>query len=255
MDTYATVPLTANRSHAGLPGTAHVPGQHGFEWMIAPTYSRSELSGYAVEPGDPAESRLLPGSPKAVNWPADYASVEPRGGTDAQGTSQIAIFVANDADDLPLTNYPVHPNVKAAVEAGLAAVHGQNTTPPITRININSTRREDSHVHSQGRAMDINRINGQPVRCAHGDFRRSDDCKGLTDPAIANMQKWVTALSEAFWKDCRVNQMLGPVRNRNKWAHKGTGENPHEVTNKKTIKKHRDHMHVNVYRQVKKTCP
>ena len=245
MDTYATVPLTANRSHAGLPGTAHVPGQHGFEWMIAPTYSRSELSGYAVEPGDPAESRLLPGSPKAVNWPADYASVEPRGGTDAQGTSQIAIFVANDADDLPLTNYPVHPNVKAAVEAGLAAVHGQNTTPPITRININSTRREDSHVHSQGRAMDINRINGQPVRCAHGDFRRSDDCKGLTDPAIANMQKWVTALSEAFWKDCRVNQMLGPVDNK---AIRG-------AVSESLKNCHKDHLHVSVYRQVQKTCP
>ena len=303
--------LTANQSHAGMSGTGQVSGQHGFESFILPDHSRSQFSLYALEPGDSAEWIKLSGSPKTPVWEDGSQSIDPRDGDpDANGNPQrIAISVDNDDPDLPDTNYPVHRNAKATVEAVLAAVHTNNTTPAITSININSTRRANSTPHSEGRAVDINEINREPVRCAHLDYSLDPTCRDETDlmnylsetcrdelkkkcvgraksecedgyrDANGNMiqlsdtckadtsdlplytktlkykqmKKWVIALQKAFWKDCRVNQVLGSLINRNKWAHRKTSENPHDVTDKKTLKDHRDHLHINVFSQVR-TC-
>ena len=251
---YAAVPLTANQSHAGMSAPAHVSGNHGFSWIIDPTYSRSQFYLYALEPGDPAEYRLLPGSPKTPTWPSGRQPINARDGDPDQNDNpqRIAISVNNNEQDKPPTNYPVHPNLKAAVDTVLAAMHTNNTTPAITSVNINSTLRGNSARHSQGRAADINEINGLKVKCAHADFATNSACTG--QGVIGNMKKWVKALQDAFLNDCRVNQVLGPVRNRNKWAHKKTGKNPHDVTDDDTIEKHKDHIHINVLSQVR-TCP
>lgn len=203
--------LTANRSHAGMRGTGPLRGAHGFQsGRIRSEYKRSKFHVYARQPDSSPEQWVeLANSPQRPTWPKGEASIEPRGGTDTRGNSQIAIRVKNDTPGGPDSNYPVHPNAKAAVEAVLAAVHEDDTTPPVTSININSTRRVNSTSHSQGRAVDINAINGVKVKCAHVEFRRSDACTGLSDTDIDNMQKWVTALSNAFLRDCRVNQGWG----------------------------------------------
>ncbi len=104
----------------------------------------------------------------------------------------------------------MHPNGPAVVEAVLATPRG-TALDPVESININSTLRApsaDPSAHPTGHGVDINRINGKAVRCAHIDFRGHAHCKKLSDDQIRDMQEWVTALQDAFWADCRVNQVM-----------------------------------------------
>ena len=171
-----------------------------------------------------------------MEWPTGHQAIEAR-----DGAQRIAISVDNDVKGGTPSNYPVHPNAKAVVEAVLAEMWSQNTTPPITSININSTVRAKTgkrSAHPDGRSVDINEINGKHVRCAHPDFAAHKHCKPLSSDDIENLKTQIRALQDAFWADCRVNQILGPVINQNKWE-----DQPSEDLKKR----HRDHIHVNVF--------
>ena len=129
----------------------------------------------------------------------------------------------------------------------LAEVQRSNTPPAITSININSTMRAPSSeqsAHPSGRGVDINRINGMAVRCAHMDFRTHERCIKLTDDQIRNLKNQVKALQDAFWADCRVSQVLGPIINRNR------DESP---VPQDLVARHRNHIHITVYYE-ERTC-
>ena len=225
-----------------MSGAGQISGQHGFQsGRIHADYQTSPLYLYAVEPGEPTEWRLLSGSKTPLKWPSGHQAIEAR-----DGTQRIAISVDNDVKGGTPSNYPVHPNAKKAVEAVLDAMRSQNTTPPITSININSTVRaktSKSSAHPDGRSVDINRINGKPVRCAHPNFATNAEygCTALMDnkKSVAdNMQTWVVELQSELWNDCRVEQVLGPLINLNKDGSKA----PQWLE-----KQHRDHIHIEVY--------
>ena len=249
--------ITADKAHTGMSGTEKLTGQHGIQEWLPPQYSTSPFYLYALAPGD-TTGFLLKGSPLTPTWPTGHQAINPRDGDLDENSKprRIAISVTNDEEEYPPTNYPVHPNAKKAVDEVLKVVWQRNTTPAITSININSTLRAptgEPSAHIDGRAIDINEINGTKVKCAHVDFAAHDDCKGLSAQAKMDIQTWVTTLQDTFLADCRVKRVLGPVDNKNKWANE-KGENPHEVTHSGLIKKHRDHIHIAVWRTGKSTC-
>ena len=227
---------------------------HGFRvGRIPPQYSRSPFYVYALQPdSSPEKWELLDGS-GVRPWPDDNTSqtIDPRKGN----AQRIELSMDNDTPPPSTVNFPVHPNAKAAVEAILEAVHKSNTTPAITSININSTVREkdlrrekegkDQSSHVSGRGVDINRINGKAARCAHMDFRRDSRCIMLNNDQILDLKNQVKALQKAFLKDCRVEEVFGPVLNEDK----ATG-----WVGPKTKRRHRNHIHITVWEMGQSTC-
>jgi hypothetical protein len=123
----------------------------------------------------------------------------------------------NDDPSRPNTDRPIRAELAEAVEAAALRV-GLN-------VNINSSRRSNSGPHSEGRAVDINRIN---------DMR-------VDDPANrANVER----LQREFMTLPNVNQVLGPVYNVN--IDPSGGQKP--VTDQGIINQHRNHLHINVRR-------
>lgn len=123
----------------------------------------------------------------------------------------------NDEPHLPNTDRPVRDELAEAVEAA-ARIMGFN-------VNVNSTRRPNSVPHREGRAIDINRINGMRV----------------DDPGNrANVER----LQREFMSLPNVNQVLGPVYNVN--IDPSGRQDP--VTEQWIIDDHRDHVHINVRR-------
>lgn len=248
--------ITADKAHTGMSGTEKISGKHGLQEWLPPQYSTSPFYLYALAPGD-TTGFLLNDSPLTPTWPKGHQAINPRDGDPDENSKpqRIAISVTNDDKNYPPTNYPVHPNAKKAVEEVLKIVWDNNATPSITSININSTLRgpmpdSKKSPHISGRGLDINQINEKPVRCAHPDFATNTDCTALmkNKKSVAeNMKTWVTALQDAFWADCRVTEVLGPVRNKTKYGAKPRA---------KTIRKHRDHIHITAHPITRSTpCP
>lgn len=248
--------ITADKAHTGMSGAEKISGKHGLQEWLPPQYSTSPFYLYALAPGD-TTGFLLNDSPLTPTWPKGHQAINPRDGDPDENSKpqRIAISVTNDDKNYPPTNYPVHPNAKKAVEEVLKIVWDNNATPSITSININSTLRgpmpdSKKSPHISGRGLDINQINEKPVRCAHPDFATNTDCTALmkNKKSVAeNMKTWVTALQDAFWADCRVTEVLGPVRNKTKYGAKPRA---------KTIRKHRDHIHITAHPITRSTpCP
>lgn len=248
--------ITAAKAHTGMSGAEKISGKHGLQEWLPPQYSTSPFYLYALAPGD-TTGFLLNDSPLTPTWPKGHQAINPRDGDPDENSKpqRIAISVTNDDKNYPPTNYPVHPNAKKAVEEVLKIVWDNNATPSITSININSTLRgpmpdSKKSPHISGRGLDINQINEKPVRCAHPDFATNTDCTALmkNKKSVAeNMKTWVTALQDAFWADCRVTEVLGPVRNKTKYGAKPRA---------KTIRKHRDHIHITAHPITRSTpCP
>lgn len=123
----------------------------------------------------------------------------------------------NDDPSLPNTDRPVRSELAEAVEAAALRL-GLN-------VNVNSTRRANSVPHREGRAVDINRINGLRV----------------DDPANRTI---VERLQREFMSLPDVNQILGPVYNVD--IDPAGGQTP--VTEPGVIDQHRNHLHINVRR-------
>ena len=133
------------------------------------------------------------------------------------GPNGPTITFNNEVANGPSTDLPVHSELAeliedAAVSTGLD-------------ININSTTGgHTAGPHVQGRAADINQINGMRV----------------DDPAnAANVQ----ALQDALIQHGNANQVLGPARNANI-----VNGRPVPITNQTLINDHQDHIHGNVPR-------
>ncbi|NNG04021.1 MAG: hypothetical protein HKM95_07960 [Inquilinus sp.] len=123
----------------------------------------------------------------------------------------------NDVAGDPNRDMPVREELAAAVEAAALRL-GLN-------VNVNSTRRSNSAPHSEGRAVDINRIDGMRV----------DDPRNR-----ANAER----LQRELMSMPGVNQVLGPVYNVN--VDPTGGVDP--VTDQVLIEQHRNHVHVNARR-------
>ncbi len=139
--------------------------------------------------------------------------INPRPG----GLNGPTITFNNDVTGGPSTDLPVREELAELIE-DVAVSTGFD-------INVNSTTgHPTSSRHQQGRAADVNRINGV----------RADNPANVTN---------VTILQDAMIVHGNANQVLGPVRNVNIWNGATT-----PITNKKLINDHRDHIHINVPR-------
>lgn len=119
---------------------------------------------------------------------------------------------------------PNGPSTDVVVDADLATMVEEVAVSTGYDININSTTGgHTSGPHVQGRAVDINRINGLRV----------DDPNNL----------YIKSLQEAFINHGNANQVLGPVYNVNIWNGSST-----QIQNQRLINAHRDHLHINVPR-------
>ena len=131
------------------------------------------------------------------------------------GADGPRITFNNDVPGGLSTNLPVDPDLAIAIEDSVV-VTGLN-------VNINSTTGgHSSGPHVEGRAADINRINGLRV----------DNPLNVDN---------VRTLQEALINHSNTNQVLGPVLNVNKW-HNAPQPSP------SLINHHRDHIHINVPR-------
>lgn len=129
--------------------------------------------------------------------------------------SNGSITFENDILGGPSPDQPVNPRLATAVEDVVSSTG--------LDININSTVRGVGP-HADGRALDINRINGMRV----------DDPLNVDN---------VRALQEAFIRHPNVNQVLGPVHNVD--IVRGTSA---PIANQILIDAHRNHLHINVPR-------
>gem|GEM_PF-5995887 len=121
----------------------------------------------------------------------------------------------NDDPNKPSTDLPVDPDLAQAIED--AAVDTGFD------VNVNSTTGgHASGPHVQGRAADINRINGLRV----------------DDPANAGD---VRLFQQSLIQHQNTNQVLGPILNVNKWYNA-------PPPSQSLINSHSDHIHVNVPR-------
>ena len=131
------------------------------------------------------------------------------------GADGPRITFNNDVPSGASTDLPVDPDLATAIEDSVVGT-GLN-------VNINSTTGgHSSGSHVQGRAADINRINGLRV----------DNPLNVDN---------VRTLQEALINHSNTNQVLGPVLNVNKW-HNAPQPSPSLINN------HRNHIHINVPR-------
>ncbi|MBU1040906.1 MAG: hypothetical protein KKF77_07400 [Proteobacteria bacterium] len=113
--------------------------------------------------------------------------------------------------------------------------------PQLDSINVNSGRRDgETGPHAEGRAVDINKVNGIPVK----DLGKAQGEEGeRARQAAKNME-------EQAKKDGNVNQVLGPTGCWEKGENRRWRQlDPEIPRDQGLINGHKDHYHINVYRK------
>ncbi len=195
---------------AGFPPAETSPS--GQSASVRQATSRQELPVARARPGM-SPIQLVQQGQGGVTAGPQFRQIDPYPG----GPQGPIITFENDDPTGGQVDLPVREELVDAVEAAAQRV-GLN-------VNINSTRRTNSTPHGQGRAIDINRINGMRV----------DDPQNQAN---------VDRLQREFMSLPNVNQVLGPVHNVNIDA--AGRQTP--VRNQTLIDDHRNHIHINVRR-------
>lgn len=185
------------------------------------------------------------GEPEAETGAAEEVSQELEGilvadsgrvATDAGGGEAkppAEVTWKNDEANRDPTHKGLEPQTRETVEKMRTEV------PKLESFNVNSGKREgETGPHAEGRAVDINKVNGIPVR----DLEKAQGQDGdRARQAAKNME-------EQAKKDPNVNQVIGPDGGWNKVGRDKIEPIPPKE-NKELLDRHKDHYHINVYRR------
>jgi len=125
----------------------------------------------------------------------------------------------------------LRPQMREALESMRAEVL------KLDSAHVNSGRRSGDSArdpHADGRAVDINRINGIPVK----DLKNAKGNQAeRAQEAAANLEEWAKTHEN-------INQVIGP---NGGWGKKGGKWVP--IENPVLLNEHKDHYHINVFRK------
>jgi hypothetical protein len=110
--------------------------------------------------------------------------------------------------------------------------------PQLDSFNVNSGKRDGTGPHAEGRAVDINQVNGVSVK----------DLADPKTPAEERAKMAAENMVEQAKKDPNVNQVIGPDGGWNKVGRNAIETIPPEE-NKELLDRHKDHYHINVHRR------
>ncbi|MBU1228966.1 MAG: hypothetical protein KKA55_09685 [Proteobacteria bacterium] len=139
----------------------------------------------------------------------------------------------NDKANRGPTHEQLEPQTREAVE------NLRKNNPQLESINVNSGKRDGTGPHAEGRAVDINKVNGIPVK----------DLADPKTPEAERAQQAAKNMAEQAKKDDNVNQVLGPTGCWKKVDGDWKQYDQSDPRNTGLIKGHQDHYHINVFRK------
>jgi len=129
---------------------------------------------------------------------------------------------------------PVKADLKPQMQEAVRDMRTE--VPKLDSFNVNSGQRKalaEHDPHADGRAVDINRINGVPVK----DLEKTQTPEGKrAKEAAANIEEWAK-------NNESVNQFIGPNGGWNKM-----GRDWKPITDPELLNAHKNHYHINVFR-------
>jgi hypothetical protein len=143
---------------------------------------------------------------------------------------------------LPPQNRPAHvvwkhPEEQQGLQPQMRdVVEGMRKVPEVDSLYISSGYRAPltgRDPHADGRAVDVSRLNGYPVR----DLETAEGPDAnKARRAATNVEKWAR-------EDDKVNQFIGPKGGWNR-----VGKRIEPISDPGLLKEHKDHFHINVFR-------
>ncbi|MDQ7836767.1 MAG: hypothetical protein RDU24_15415, partial [Humidesulfovibrio sp.] len=141
-------------------------------------------------------------------------------------------------NDVP-NREPTHQDLEQKTRDSVENLRKGN--PELDSLNVNSGKREvGTGPHTEGRAVDINKINGVSV----------GELAAPKTPEAERARKAAENMVAQAKKDPNVNQVLGPSGcwGRDKFQ-RWRSLDPNDDRDRSLIEGHRDHYHINVYRK------
>jgi len=157
------------------------------------------------------------------------------GGTEVRGPvtpPQAEVTWKNDDPNKP---DPKPDDVKPQTRETVENLRTNN--PALDSISVNSGKRDgdpNKDPHADGRAVDINKVNGIPVK----DLGKAQGEEG------ERARKAAKNMEEQAKNNPNVNQVIGPDGG---WKRNGDRWDP--ITDAKLLNGHKDHYHINVFRK------
>ncbi len=170
---------------------------------------------------------------------ASYEEDGLSGGTEVRGPVTPPTANVTWKNDDPNKPDPKSEELKPQMRESLENI--QRKTSGLDAINVNSGKRDgdpSTDPHADGRAVDINKVNGIPVK----DLEKAQGSEAVrAREAAKNMEQQAKG-------DPSVNQVIGPDGGWNKVGRDKIEPIPPKE-NKELLDRHKDHYHINVYRQ------